>query len=529
MAEFNPPVLLMSADLLPGGGSLNGRRWAGQQLIRLWSQLCFGKDLNLLVADHALGHEVEKFLRGLKFSTSVQTYDLFDLTQVETCGALMIPDPSIGLWSLWRDAFSKPSAISLIGQIHTLSTVGAMSLLERIASDNVFSWDALICSSKAGHHVVEMVLEQRDEHLAALADIPTSRLKVNRPQLPVIPLPMPVRDIQKALPQREESRKKLGLSFDTHVILWVGRLSICSKTDLAPTYQVLERLASQLNNKVVLIELGPDGSAEEAASLMSLKKECRHLRFLRLGGNQPTSEAVKYQALAAADLAISLVDNVQETFGQSVVEAMAAGLPVVASDWDGYRDLVFNGRDGFLIPTSWATNSIPISVGLGWQHRIGATPYESFAGSLGQLVSFDLEAAFSALITLLCDSPLRRAMGRSAAETARKKFDLTVVTQQYKELVDDLAERRDSADLFWQQKQQPPLSVDPVTCFADFATTKTHNSTNLSTKTSISSLSSLNLSSARQHFWSLLDSVCPDKEKESLKQAIWRKHHFKGF
>ena len=59
------------------------------------------------------------------------------------------------------------------------------------------------------------------------------------------------------------------------------------------------------------------------------------------------SEEIKRQALAAADIAVFLVDNPQETFGLAVVEAMAAGLPLVVSDWNGYRDLVRDGMDGF--------------------------------------------------------------------------------------------------------------------------------------------------------------------------------------
>lgn len=52
---------------------------------------------------------------------------------------------------------------------------------------------------------------------------------------------------------------------------------------------------------------------------------------------------------AAADIFCSLSDNVQESFGLAIVEAMAAGLPVVASNWDGYRDTVEHGITGILV------------------------------------------------------------------------------------------------------------------------------------------------------------------------------------
>ena len=54
---------------------------------------------------------------------------------------------------------------------------------------------------------------------------------------------------------------------------------------------------------------------------------------------------------ASGDVFLSLPDNIQETFGLVVVEAMASGLPVLGSDWDGYRDLVVHGETGFLVPT----------------------------------------------------------------------------------------------------------------------------------------------------------------------------------
>ena len=57
------------------------------------------------------------------------------------------------------------------------------------------------------------------------------------------------------------------------------------------------------------------------------------------------------QVGSVRDIFCSLSDNIQETFGITPIEAMSAGLPVVVSDWDGYRDTVRDGIDGFRVPT----------------------------------------------------------------------------------------------------------------------------------------------------------------------------------
>ena len=45
------PVLITSGDLLPGGGELNGRRWAGQQLLRCWARQAGSRPMALAHAD----------------------------------------------------------------------------------------------------------------------------------------------------------------------------------------------------------------------------------------------------------------------------------------------------------------------------------------------------------------------------------------------------------------------------------------------------------------------------------------------
>ena len=76
----------------------------------------------------------------------------------------------------------------------------------------------------------------------------------------------------------------------------------------------------------MLLECGPDDRPSQEGSLSDLREKCPNVHFRRLGGAEPVSEELKRQALSASDLALSLVDNTQETFGLAVAEAMAAGL-----------------------------------------------------------------------------------------------------------------------------------------------------------------------------------------------------------
>ena len=376
------PALLMVPELLPGGGPLNGRRWAGQQLLQLWLQMAEEREIPLLLADPAIVGQVQALIRSWGGSNSCRTIGFASASELISYGGLLVPDPSIGLWSLWRDAHTAPAAFSLLGQIHTLCTTGAMVRLEELTSENVFAWDALICSSTAGRAVVESVLSQREDRQSRRAGVSAKSLRQHRAQLPVIPLPMPVKEIQSVLPERAAAREALDLPLDADVVLWLGRLTLLSKADMAPTYRMLDGLALQRRRPLVLLELGPDDNPEGAAALSQLRSCFSHLKFRRLGDENPVTEKVKHQALAASDIGLSLVDNVQETFGQSVVEMMAAGLPVVVSDWDGYRDLVQNGCHGFRVPSRWAEVSTSLSVNLGWNHRVGLDPYPAVAGAL---------------------------------------------------------------------------------------------------------------------------------------------------
>jgi glycosyltransferase involved in cell wall biosynthesis len=91
-----------------------------------------------------------------------------------------------------------------------------------------------------------------------------------------------------------------------------------------------------------LVLLG-DGPARE--SLESLAAELGIAARVTFMGSIPFGEIPGY--LKAAD-AFSFA-SVTETQGLVTIEAMAAGLPVVAVDASGTRDIVEHGKQGFLV------------------------------------------------------------------------------------------------------------------------------------------------------------------------------------
>ena len=75
--------------------------------------------------------------------------------------------------------------------------------------------------------------------------------------------------------------------------------------------------------------------------------ERQGLKDILVVGTVPDEELPRYHRSAHVFCAPAVSG---ESFGIVLLEAMAAGLPIVASDIEGYRDLVTEGREGLLVP-----------------------------------------------------------------------------------------------------------------------------------------------------------------------------------
>ena len=184
-----------------------------------------------------------------------------------------------------------------------------------------------------------------------------------------------------------------------------------------------------------------------AAAYDQLRQRFPRLTLRRLGGLTPASEEDKKLALAAADLFCSPADNLQETFGLSVLEAMASSLPVVASDWNGYRDLVVqHGSTGWLVPCRDLLQKQREARRIGSALQSGTAGLRQHRGTAqpwrGARPRSPGEKPGQICWPIQNVAPPWEKLGRMRIESV---FAWSVVSGQYRELWNELGERRASA------------------------------------------------------------------------------------
>lgn len=196
------------------------------------------------------------------------------------------------------------------------------------------------------------------------------------------------------LPDRREAREALNIPDQAVVVGTVGRL----------TEQKGQRYLIQAAHKVVsrqpdaLFLIAGYGPLEE--TLKQQAEDAGVAEQVRFLGYRP---AVK-QLLAAFDLFV--LPSLWEGMSNAVLEAMAAGLPVVATRVDGNTEQVADGLTGLLVPPA------------------------------------DAESLAEALLDLITDPDRREAMGRRGRERVTSLFPMQRMTSTTLALYERLLEDR---------------------------------------------------------------------------------------
>lgn len=221
-------------------------------------------------------------------------------------------------------------------------------------------------------------------------------------------------------------RQKLHLPANAFVVLWLSRLSPTDKADLQPVLRSFRDYLARTDDAdrpVHLVLAGSDYAQYGVAVV-------RWVQELGIGdrirGVANPSEADKPALMAAADCFLSLTDNPQEAFGYAILEAMACGKPVVASDWDGHKETV-TADVGFRARTLWGAQARLDSLSpLYWLTEMGAMQLTA-----AQTVAIDMPAAWAAVETLRRDPALAQQMGAAARARAVAGFSWQAIIGRY--------------------------------------------------------------------------------------------------
>jgi glycosyltransferase involved in cell wall biosynthesis len=355
---------------------------------------------------------------------------------------------------VWLRDRHAPRALPVTAQIHSLSYPRFLSDYLRALLHQPGPGDAIFCSSRAGRAAVQACLASAAAALAPLG----ARVPAPAVSLPIVPLGV---DVDRLIGgDRARTRKRLGLPDGAPVVLGMGRFTEYDKMDLFPLLQAFrgasDRLAPGVRPHLLLAGARQGTRSPEMVQLFA--KLLGIADRVHLEVDFPEGE--KANLLAAADLFVSPSDNVQETFGLSVVEAMAAGLPVVVSDFDGYKDTV-DEQVGVRVPARFAAPLAELSALSGLMYE---RPLHLF---LGQAVEIDLPALEAALAQLCADAGLRARLGKAGAERARQRYDWKVVIAGYE------AAWRECAGAPGRPAPvgtRPPLAMEFQEIFASFPT-----------------------------------------------------------
>lgn len=122
-------------------------------------------------------------------------------------------------------------------------------------------------------------------------------------------------------------------------ILWVNRLD--PQKGFPVALRAFVRLAAEFPDLSLVV--AGDGRDREAIAMLSSEEAARVVMLGTVSHDRVPAYHAACEVLVSPALG-------QESFGIVLVEAMAAGLPVVASDIPGYREVVRDGTEGLLVP-----------------------------------------------------------------------------------------------------------------------------------------------------------------------------------
>lgn len=220
-----------------------------------------------------------------------------------------------------------------------------------------------------------------------LADEYAKRYGLDKKNIRVVPNYIRISRLQNIA--KEQARKELGLPLGKKIVLFLHRLSRRKGAHLLPS--IIQEFAEQDSIVFLIVGEGPERVHVES----SMKYEVSR-GTVRIEGKIPNNYVPVY--FAAAD--IYLMPSEEEGMPNALLEAMAAGVPFVASDVGAVKEMTPPGTEEFVLPYG------------------------------------DTQAFADKIKKLLADEELQKRISAEEREWV-KRYDVSVVTKKFLELLQE--------------------------------------------------------------------------------------------
>lgn len=291
----------------------------------------------------------------------------------------------------------------------------------------IYPCDAIVCSTLSSRKALEKRLSDIAERYSRAWDRSAPLL----PRLELIPWGI---DTEQFAPRdRDTARRDLNLPPDRIILLCVGRLRIHDKMDLTPLLLAFDRVVRSLKRSQEappLLVLAGANPTDYGHYVMAQAADLGLAAHVKAFFNLPS--ACLPSLYAACDIFVSPTDSLTESFSLTIVEAMASARPVVASDWDGYKELIVHGRTGFKVRTDWADCLGEMNI------MAPFLDWEQDHLHAGQSVNVDVGEIAGYLTELIRNRDLREEMGRQARAVAEARYRWPVIISQWETLWSEL-------------------------------------------------------------------------------------------
>ncbi len=466
----NAAIYFHSDAFDPHNNKLNGRRIAGESFLRGFIKHARIDDLCGSVDTKAQGEAFVAFAKQNQYTDEIKTRLIANSGLVGNQTILHLPGPSLAAQA-WRRRQIGGAAYSISGVTHTTATKRIMQSMYDLRTAPVEQWDGIICTSNAVKASVDYQLTEADRFLKdRFGSVPP------RPQTPMIPLGLNSVDFAHDDAARKSWRDRLKIAPDDLVVMTMSRLNSFGKFDPLPLFLALELAVAKTKHKIHFLAVGPYSDAittrvfEDGAARLAPSVTYHHV--------DGTIEPMAMGLWSAADIFTHPVDNIQETFGLAPVEAMAAGLPVVVSDWDGFKDTI-SRETGMRIRTLG-----PKPGSMGREALAYFLDHDTYAQYMAQnsfQTAIDVRRLAKAFVDLFNSAELRKSMGAAGMRRARNIYDWSRIIPMYQEFWAELDAIREKSvgDAKYMGARTNPTALDPSKLFqryptetADFANRK---------------------------------------------------------